>query len=439
MRRRRLQDWLAADERNVAAIHCKAGKGRTGVIITAFLMYCKDWEEPEDAMAFYGFARTNNQKGITIPSQRTFIYYWHKVLKDTAMHEAEDVADVRASTMTAITPEERAAIKAATQSTLKEGGEEDDSESDPEVEKEYKEDPDGGTGGPAAAGGGVDASIMEQVEQLVALRDAGHLTPEEFEEAKKQVYATAGVAEVTVSSSGAAPPPAPGAGQGLGGGAAAAAEEASSDEEEDDDAGGAKKSMFKGFKGFGMGKKKGLAKTAQAHNAKAVDPLMDRSWNDRNRAEPPTRGQIPGATLKLMTKIRMNTVPKGGYEPNFIIFSGGNKYESKDMCMSEHYSDKLPYIDIAIPPLPVIDEIFVVFYKPGNFGKKKKMLQFWFHASFVEGDTHTVPKKDMDKAIKDKKHKKYSKDFALVFTLVDAPPGTEDPRRDFVPGKCSLK
>jgi len=34
---------------------------------------------PEDAMAFYGFARTNNQKGITIPSQRTFIYYWHKV------------------------------------------------------------------------------------------------------------------------------------------------------------------------------------------------------------------------------------------------------------------------------------------------------------------------------------------------------------------------
>ena len=57
----------------------------------------KDWEEPEDAMAFYGFARTNNQKGITIPSQRTFIYYWHKILQATAQYDTPAVEARRAS------------------------------------------------------------------------------------------------------------------------------------------------------------------------------------------------------------------------------------------------------------------------------------------------------------------------------------------------------
>ena len=51
----------------------------------------------------------------------------------------------------------------------------------------------------------------------------------------------------------------------------------------------------------------------------------------------------------------------------------------------------------------------MTFYKPGSFGKKKKMLQFWFHVSFVEDNKLSVSKKDMDKAVKDcKKHKKYS-------------------------------
>lgn len=68
--------WLEADPENVVAIHCKAGKGRTGVMICAFLIYVGVWEDADECMAFYGIARTYNGKGVTIPSQKRFIRHF---------------------------------------------------------------------------------------------------------------------------------------------------------------------------------------------------------------------------------------------------------------------------------------------------------------------------------------------------------------------------
>jgi hypothetical protein len=130
------------------------------------------------------------------------------------------------------------------------------------------------------------------------------------------------------------------------------------------------------------------------------------------------RGQIPAAVLKSITHMRIRTTPKGGYEPMFKICCGGVVFESKDNCPTE-FADKQSVIEIACPEIPVIDEVFVVFFRPGTFGKKKKMLQFWFHTSFVENNKLVVKKKDMDKAIKDKKHKKYS---AVCYRALSLPP-----------------
>lgn len=63
-------------------IHCKAGKGRTGLMICAYLLFCKYYTNPTDAMSFYAAMRTYNQKGVTIPSQIRYIrYFAHRMLK----------------------------------------------------------------------------------------------------------------------------------------------------------------------------------------------------------------------------------------------------------------------------------------------------------------------------------------------------------------------
>eukprot|EP01104_Vermistella_antarctica_P016978 TRINITY_DN591_c0_g4_i3.p1 TRINITY_DN591_c0_g4~~TRINITY_DN591_c0_g4_i3.p1 ORF type:complete len:685 (-),score=233.32 TRINITY_DN591_c0_g4_i3:151-2205(-) len=74
-------DYLNEDEQNIAVVHCKAGKGRTGTMICALLVYMGQWDNADDAMSFYGFARTFNQKGVTIPSQIRYVRYFGDYLK----------------------------------------------------------------------------------------------------------------------------------------------------------------------------------------------------------------------------------------------------------------------------------------------------------------------------------------------------------------------
>lgn len=50
------------------------------------------------------------------------------------------------------------------------------------------------------------------------------------------------------------------------------------------------------------------------------------------------------------------------------------------MCGRYHNQ---PLIPINLPDCAVVDEVSIVFYQRGSFGKKKKLFQLWFHTAFI--------------------------------------------------------
>ena len=73
-----LEKWLTDDPENVASIHCKAGKGRTGTLICVYLVHTGRYTADE-ALAEFGRARTENAKGVTIPSQQRYVHYYEQL------------------------------------------------------------------------------------------------------------------------------------------------------------------------------------------------------------------------------------------------------------------------------------------------------------------------------------------------------------------------
>ena len=85
-----LHSWLSMDQRNVAVLHCKAGKGRTGTAIAAYLLF-SDYNsyttgnEPDEAarlaMSWFAEKRSTKSVGVQVPSQRRSVFQFASLLR----------------------------------------------------------------------------------------------------------------------------------------------------------------------------------------------------------------------------------------------------------------------------------------------------------------------------------------------------------------------
>eukprot|EP00808_Paulinella_micropora_P027662 g78844.t1 len=66
---------------NVVAVHCKAGKGRTGTVIACLVQHIGIQPTAREALDWFGTQRTSNGEGVTIPSQRRYVHYYQQLLK----------------------------------------------------------------------------------------------------------------------------------------------------------------------------------------------------------------------------------------------------------------------------------------------------------------------------------------------------------------------
>ncbi|ESP02383.1 hypothetical protein LOTGIDRAFT_224889 [Lottia gigantea] len=82
-----VRQWMSADKRNVIAIHCKGGKGRTGTMICCWLVDSGLFEEASESLDYFGDRRTDLSvgktfQGVETPSQSRYVGYYEKMKTD---------------------------------------------------------------------------------------------------------------------------------------------------------------------------------------------------------------------------------------------------------------------------------------------------------------------------------------------------------------------
>jgi hypothetical protein len=73
---------LSASPTRVVAVQCRTGRGRTGIVVCAYLLYSRLAGSADDALQLFAAKRTQNVAGLRNPSSIRYIRYFEKFLRD---------------------------------------------------------------------------------------------------------------------------------------------------------------------------------------------------------------------------------------------------------------------------------------------------------------------------------------------------------------------
>ncbi|KAM7131191.1 phosphatidylinositol 3,4,5-trisphosphate 3-phosphatase TPTE2-like isoform 1-T1 [Ciconia maguari] len=81
-----VREWMSQDEKNIIAIHCKGGKGRTGTMVCTWLIDSDQFESAKESLDYFGERRTDRStstkfQGVETPSQSRYVGYY-EILKN---------------------------------------------------------------------------------------------------------------------------------------------------------------------------------------------------------------------------------------------------------------------------------------------------------------------------------------------------------------------
>lgn len=86
-----MYNYLTQNKENGIAIHCKAGKGRTGTATSAFLLRNQYAQSSAKALSAFGAKRFGTGEGVTIPSQLRYVQYYEQYMKNGMKYEERTI------------------------------------------------------------------------------------------------------------------------------------------------------------------------------------------------------------------------------------------------------------------------------------------------------------------------------------------------------------
>lgn len=75
--------FLLSNKSSSAAVHCKAGKGRTGIMICSYLLFSGLASNSKEALALYAERRSYKLRGVEVPSQIRYLQHFETFLNLT--------------------------------------------------------------------------------------------------------------------------------------------------------------------------------------------------------------------------------------------------------------------------------------------------------------------------------------------------------------------